>query len=104
VTAEFRDAGYRNASLRESEGRIQLVKAVVPQRPVQSAFSAKRLQNKAVSRPVMRPAPQSRQAWIVLTDWNDAQVPPHIVFAVAPGNRALYAAVPISEGWLIVQI
>ena len=111
VTPEFREASYRDAGLRDSRGSMQLVKAVVAQRPVQSAFTAKSGQNKVARRTggravmrVSRAATQSRQAWIVLTDWSDAQVPPHIVFAVAPGNRARYAAVPIPEGWLIVQI
>jgi hypothetical protein len=104
VTPEFREAGYRNASLRDSGASMQLVKAVVAQRPVQTELTAKRSQNNAVRRTARKPAAQNQQAWIVLTDWNDAEVPPHIVFAVAPGNRARYAAVPIPEGWLIVQI
>jgi len=104
VTAQFREAGYRSAGLREPEGRVQLVKAVVAERPVRSAVPAKSGQDKAVRRTARRAHPLDRQAWIVLTDWSDAQVPPHIVFAVAPGNRGSYAAVPIPEGWLIVQI
>jgi hypothetical protein len=31
-------------------------------------------------------------------------MPPHIVFAVTPNNRIAYAAVPLANGWLIVQI
>jgi len=107
VRAGFREARYRRAGLRDSEGSmgsLQLVKDVVPQRPLQSVFSAKRIQNQAVRRMVKASAPERRQAWIVLTDWSESTVPPRLVFAVAPGNRAAYAAVPIPEGWLIVQI
>lgn len=111
MTAGFRDAGYRSAGVRDSEGAagsVQLVKAVMAQRPAPSSFMVKRAQNKAVRRTVKRTdgqaGPQNRQAWIVLTDWSDAQVPPRLVFAVAPGGRAAYAALPIPEGWLIVQI
>jgi beta-lactamase regulating signal transducer with metallopeptidase domain len=104
VSVDLREAGYRKASLRDSEGRMQLVKAVMAQRPVPSAFPARLGQSKAVRRTVRRALPQSRQAWIVLTDWSDAQVPPQLVLAVAPGSRVSYAALPIPEGWLIVQI
>ena len=101
---DTRETGYRQASLRDTQGSMQLVKAFVPQRSVPTAFTAKPAHNKEVRRTVKRTLPQTRQAWIVLTDWSDAQVPPHVVFAVAAGNRASYAAVPIPEGWLIVQI
>ena len=31
-------------------------------------------------------------------------IPPHVVFAVAHDNLIRYAAVPVANGWLIVQI
>jgi hypothetical protein len=45
-----------------------------------------------------------RQAWLVLTDWNDSLPPPRLVITVAPGDLNRYAAVPIAHGWLILQI
>jgi hypothetical protein len=40
----------------------------------------------------------------VLAAWSDTESPPHQVFAVAQWNRASYAAIPMENGWLIVQI
>ena len=41
----------------------------------------------------------------MLTEWNDTEPPPRLVFAVVARNRSSsYAAVAIANGWLIVQI
>jgi beta-lactamase regulating signal transducer with metallopeptidase domain len=62
--------------------------------------------------------PQQRSAWLVLTDWTDApipsnsdpshQLPPaltstHLGVVLSDGVYS-YAAVPVSNGWLIVQL
>jgi hypothetical protein len=47
---------------------------------------------------------QNQQTFVVLTEWTNSDMPPHIVFAVTPNNRIAYAAVPLANGWLIVQI
>jgi hypothetical protein len=65
-----------------------------------------------------------QQAWIVMTDWSDMDMAPQLVFTVAQSsgtshkqssvnrtslnrdgeNRPSYAAIPIPNGWLIVEI
>lgn len=90
--------------LRQSGGSPQLVKAVMPQRPVLSAFAAKPVRRNAPKRSVRQHYVQNEQTWVVLAAWSDTETPPQMVFAVAQRNRASYAAVPIANGWLIIQI
>jgi len=42
-------------------------------------------------------------AWVLLTDWTDAPAPSHLRFVVSDGVYS-YAAVPVANGWLIVQL
>jgi hypothetical protein len=90
-------------------GSVELVKAVMPQPSVQPAVKSKAQSSKAVGQRV-RPryvehyTEKNRQAWVVLTEWNNMAPPPQIVFAVDPVNRNSYAAVPIGDGWLILRI
>jgi hypothetical protein len=102
--AYLREAGFREPNLRDSEGSMQLVKAVMPEQPVKPALKAKPARTEAAKRSVKRRAAESREAWVVLTEWNDTEPPPHVVFAVDPVNRNSYAAVPIANGWVIFQI
>jgi beta-lactamase regulating signal transducer with metallopeptidase domain len=105
--AYLREAGFNEVNvrdLRDSGGSVQLVKAVMPQRPVQPALKVKSARTEAAKQNVKRRVAQSRQAWVVLTEWNDTEPPPHVVFAVDPVNRNSYAAVPIANGWVIFQI
>lgn len=104
LPADLGEKSFRQASLREQEGSPQLVKAVMPQRPVQSANAAKPVRSNFRKRSVRRPYEESQQTWVVLTEWSDTGIPAHLVFAVARSNRVSYAAVPIPNGWLIVQI
>lgn len=98
------EAGSHEPNLQDQGGSVQLVKAVMPERPAQPALKAKTVRADAAKRSVKRRAPERRQAWIVLTEWNDSEPPPRVVFAVDPVNRNSYAAVPIANGWLILQI
>ena len=104
LPSDLGEKSFRQASLREQEGSPQLVKAVMPQRPVQSANTAKPVRSNFRKRSLRRPYEESQQTWVVLTEWSDTGIPPHLVFAVARSNRVRYAAVPIPNGWLIVQI
>jgi len=97
-------ANSGETDLRQFGGSPKLVKAVMPERPVLSAYSAKPVRSNVRKRSVRRNYAQSEQAWVVLTAWSDTETPPHLVFAVAQKNRTSYAAVPIANGWLIVQI
>ena len=102
--AGFQRVGINGAHTAEAGGSLQLVKAVMPQRPVQATLKPKLAQPHVTRRTVRPRFAQDRQAWLVLTDWNDSMPPAHLVIAVAPGDRNTYAAVPIAHGWLILQI
>ncbi len=103
------EAGLNERNLRDSRGSVQLVKAVMPEQPVEHALKARRARTEparteAEKPSVKRRAVENREAWVVLTEWNDTEPPPHVVFAVDPVNRNSYAAVPIANGWVIFQI
>jgi Zn-dependent protease with chaperone function len=105
--AYLRETGFNDANrrdFRDSGGSVQLVKAVMAEGLAQPALKAKTARAEAAKRSVKRRAAESRQAWVVLTEWSDAEAPPHVVFAVDPVNRNSYAAVPIANGWVIFQI
>jgi len=112
---------------RESRGaqaQIHLVKAVMPERPLQSAYKARPVRsNTAIAkrgqRRLFAENPQqlvnsprefvdSPKAVVVLTEWTDTDAPPRVVFAVFPVRQAdhdsRFAAVATPNGWLIVQI
>jgi beta-lactamase regulating signal transducer with metallopeptidase domain len=105
---------------RESSGvraQVHLVKAVMPERPLQSAFRARPVRSNTA---IARRNPQqlftdrskefvdSRREFVVLTEWTDTDAPPRVVFAVVPVRQAdhesRFAAVATPNGWLIVQI
>jgi len=108
------------ATNRESLGaRAQLVNAVMPQRPLQPASAAattgttnpsRNLSRKnAALRSSKRHYAQPQQAWVVMTEWTDDEAAPHLVLTVAQGDRnsvkrTSYAAVPLANGWLFIQI
>lgn len=102
--AGFQKAGLHGSYASESGASLQLVKAVMPQSPAQPTLKPQ-AQHRRAAKQVTKPriAPD-RQAWLVLTDWNDGLPPARLVIAVAPGDRNTYAAVPIANGWLILQI
>ena len=100
----LRETNLREANLREPGGSPQLVTAVMSHGAVQSPYRAKPVRSNAPKQSVKRRYAPSQQVWVVSTEWSDTEIPPHLVFAVAPSNRTSYAAVPIVDGWLIVQI
>jgi beta-lactamase regulating signal transducer with metallopeptidase domain len=99
-------ADFRDASIRGFSPSPTLVKAVVEQRPLQSARVSTHRRAVAAKRNVSpRPAPiESQQQWFVLTQWTEAEPPPRVVIAVDQYQRPSYAAIAIANGWLIVQI
>ena len=96
--------GMRETNMVGTVGSVQLVKAVMPQSPVQEILKSKPMHAHVVKRAVKPRIAPDRQAWLVLTDWNDSLPPPRLVITVAPGDLNRYAAVPIAHGWLILQI
>jgi beta-lactamase regulating signal transducer with metallopeptidase domain len=118
--AALRDVNFSQPNPRESaraQAQIHLVKAVMPEQPLQSAYKARPARsNTAIARrSLTRPnanSPRefvdSPREFVVLTEWTDAAAPPRVVFAVVPVRQAdresRFAAVPTPNGWLIVQI
>ena len=96
--------GMRESNMGGTVGSVQLVKAVMPQSPVQETLKSKLVRAHVVKRAMKPRIAPDRQAWLVLTDWNDSLPPPRLVITVAPGDLNRYAAVPIAHGWLILQI
>ena len=96
--------GLRGSNVASATGSLQLVKAVMPQSAVQETLKPKLVHAHVVKHAVKPRIARDRQAWLVLTEWNDSLPPAHLVIAVAPGDGNRYAAVPIAHGWLILQI
>jgi len=97
-------SNIHEARVHVQEAEAQLVKAVMPERSPQATRSRKPLRANAV-RTIARPRfIEEQQTFVVLTEWSGNGIPPRVVFAVTPNNRIAYAAVPVANGWLIVQI
>jgi len=88
----------------QSQPTAQMVKAILLEHPTAPAIGKKPVRLNASARMARPRFTESQQTFVVLTEWNDSEIPPHIVFAVAPNNRIAYAAVPVADGWLIVRI
>jgi beta-lactamase regulating signal transducer with metallopeptidase domain len=107
----------------------EMIKAVMPWeempgRPLAAATNkiadqAKPVARNAALRSHRRHNVEQQQAWVVMTNWSDADGFPQLVLAVEQTNgsssrsgksgsaqvkRASYAAVPFADGWLLVEI
>lgn len=91
-------------NFREPRPQPQLVKAVMPSRPVRTAHKPRQAGVSALNRGMSRLPASHRQVWVVLTEWRSTATPSEMVIAVARQPRTSFAAVPIANGWLIVQI
>jgi len=110
----------REATPDQFGGHAQLVNAVMPERPLQPIATgkppstAKPARRNAVLRNTKRQGAAKQQAWIVMTQWSDRDIAPQLVFTVqqtsrtafkrTQGDSPSYAAIPIPNGWLIVEI
>ncbi len=106
IQARFMPAtGHHEVRVRESNGSPLLVKAIMPPRPLQTSYISNHPRLVAAKRHVRRPLAHPNQtAWVVLTEWEDAGPPPRLVFTITQDHRSSYAAVTITNGWLIIQI
>lgn len=119
------DPGAMSAERAEAAGegvRAQMVKAVMPQRPPQLHSAAKPVRRDAAVPRVQQPAVEQQQTLVMMTAWSESGPAPQVVFAVerririspmeSPGesaapnqtNQPRYAALPLPNGWLIVEI
>jgi hypothetical protein len=113
----------REATPVQFGAHAQLVKAVMPERPLQLIQSvstakppsiAKPVRRNAVMRSPKRPSPPSQRAWIVMTEWSNSEIAPQLIFTVqqtngtslkrTQGDSPSYTAIPLPNGWLIVEI
>jgi beta-lactamase regulating signal transducer with metallopeptidase domain len=134
VTAQASDRTVAmNVSDSEGAARPQLVEAVMNRRPLTAPSTSQELQRGSASQAglmrVVQRGEARKQAWVVLTQWNDVdgESAPRVVFAVDQGandrdvndqnssdrnsndsdsqqTQPRYAAIPLINGWLIVQI
>jgi beta-lactamase regulating signal transducer with metallopeptidase domain len=106
MQARFNTAsGRQQAPVREFSGSPELVKAVMPQPRPQTAYGVGHRRPVAGKRNVRRPQSlPSQTAWVVLTEWRESEPPPRVIIAVSQDRSTSYAAVPLANGWLIVQI
>jgi beta-lactamase regulating signal transducer with metallopeptidase domain len=109
--AVFREVNLRQPELRHSairrpEGSPHMVNvnAVLSQRPATSLSAPNRARRRLATRNVKQHDAQNRPEWVVLTRWQVNEIPPGAVIAVDLETHTSYAAVPIMNGWLIVQI
>jgi hypothetical protein len=109
----------RSAMNHEQSGMqasAQMVKAVMPEQSMQLGSNTKQagstlkpMRRNAAVQSARKNAVPARQAWIVMTEWSDSEVSPQLILTVARssrsvGNRRSYAAVPIPNGWIFVEI
>jgi beta-lactamase regulating signal transducer with metallopeptidase domain len=119
-------ANFQEANPRQSGMTAQLVKAVMPDRPLESISTvkppspAKPVRRSAAMSGAKRQSPAIQQAWIVTTEWSGSEIAPRLIFTVQQTDRTLpqgtqglhrtqgdspsYAAIPLPNGWLIVEI
>jgi len=119
-------AELRAMNPEQSGVTAQMVKAVAPPRALESNSAAKPVRRNAVLRSARKPAVEQQQTWVVMTEWSDSEAAPRVVFTVerrvrfypiqspdqiqdwspdqSQANQPRYAAVPLQNGWLIVEI
>jgi hypothetical protein len=121
-TANLHEASQEASTgqrMEQSGMRAEMVKAIMPQSSLQPTSAPRPVRTNAVLRSAKRRLAAPSQTWLVLTEWSDADAAPQVVFAVqrtirvspdrsaagqTQGNQPSYAAVPLPNGWLIVQI
>ena len=89
---------------RREGGAPELVKAVLPVKPLQTSHRLRTLRAREVRRSERPLRVTPPQVWVVLTAWQAAATPPRIVPPVVRRPRPSFAAVDLPDGWLIVQI
>lgn len=102
----FRQSEVRQTALQRPEGSPHMVNvnAVLSQRPTHSSATPKTAPKHAALGSVKQHSAQPRQQWLVLAQWQENETPPGAVIAVDLKTHTSYAAVPMMNGWLIVQI
>jgi beta-lactamase regulating signal transducer with metallopeptidase domain len=129
LQGDLREANTERFGPEHSGAHALMVKAVMPQGAPESTSGTKPVRRMAVTRSAKRQNAVRQQAWIVMTGWSDMDMAPQLIFTVAQStgtsrnqtplngasidrtplnqngeNRPRYAAIPLPNGWLIIQI
>jgi beta-lactamase regulating signal transducer with metallopeptidase domain len=82
-----------------------LVKAVMSQEPTRSAVNRTRLHHAPSSKNTIRHQfrPKS-QNLLVLTEFDARPAQPRLTLAISESSESTYAAVPVGNGWLVIQL
>jgi hypothetical protein len=84
-----------------------LVKATMPEPESRSnlaSLPAKKPRHAQTIKTIHRTSKPRSQGWIVLTGWQAASVSARPVLTVSDTTITSYAAVPVEDGWLIIQL
>jgi beta-lactamase regulating signal transducer with metallopeptidase domain len=82
----------------------ELVKAVVPDKQEKAAAHRTMTRHRTeVVRTIHQAPEQQPQQWVVLTRWQAPALPQRPILTVSEAGNS-YAAVPVGNGWLIIQL
>jgi len=110
AVSSLREAGLPSPVLSNSAGAPHMVETAMHLPSAKAVPAAMPVRKLAIKHTVKPPLMQSQQEWVVLTEWTNTEIQPHVVFAVQQTKSApaavirTYAAVPFGNGWLLVQI
>lgn len=81
-----------------------LVKAVMPEAAPAKKVSAKTIGSVGHASKLRTSGAAARQHLFVQTEYDERQLPPRMMFAVDERTGSSYAAVPVGNGWLVIQL
>jgi beta-lactamase regulating signal transducer with metallopeptidase domain len=109
AVSSLREARLSSPDLGNSVGAPHLVETAMHLPSAKPIPTAKPVRKPAIKHTIKPPLMPNQQQWVVLTEWTNTEIQPHVVFAVQQTNSTpavvrTYAAVPFGNGWLLVQI
>jgi len=81
-----------------------LVKAVMPEPQKSTSSHYSRVRHPSSIKPVHRPSQPKPRSWIVLTSWQAVPITSHSTLSISESTESTYTAVPVENGWLIIQL
>jgi len=97
------DAATAQHQFREAEASPVLVKAVM-QQPRRDVVFTKRQKPRSAAKAKLRKAQPNPNNLMMRTDMSDQLALPRLVLAVDKTDGSSYAAVPVGNGWLVIQL
>jgi hypothetical protein len=83
---------------------VEMVSAVMPNRTQPSLPKRKLSPLRHRVSPSITTHTTRLEPWMVLTSWGDVRSLPRLALAVSEDSQVTYAAIPIRDGWLVVQL